>query len=85
MKQHDPPVTTDKAELGPGIPRPNEPRPNELWDTSKPLDAEEKAELERRKRAAELQGTPIKPIDVPTERAELEALREMGNAPVELH
>ncbi|PMD24446.1 hypothetical protein NA56DRAFT_745857 [Hyaloscypha hepaticicola] len=60
----------DKPELGPGIPR-----RSEMEDTSLPLDDEEKAELERRRRAAELEGSPISPVEVPTERAELEALR----------
>jgi hypothetical protein len=55
-----------------------------MEDTSLPLDDEEKAELERRRRAAELEGSPISAVEVPTERAELEALRERGNAPVEM-
>jgi hypothetical protein len=69
----------DKAELGPGVPR-----RKELEDTSVPLNAKEKAELERRRRAAELEGSPISPVEIPSERAELEALREKGNAPVEM-
>jgi len=70
---------TDKAELGPGIPR-----RRELEDTSVPLNREEKTELERRRRAAELEGNSISPIEAPTERAELEALRAKGNMPVEM-
>ncbi len=69
----------DKPELGPGIPR-----RGEMEDTSLPLDDEEKAELDRRRRAAELEGSPISAVEVPSERAELEALRERGNAPVEM-
>lgn len=72
-------TTMGKAELGPGAPR-----RRELADTSIPLTVEEKAELERRRRAAELEGSPISPVEVRTERAELEALRERGNAPVEM-
>lgn len=48
------------------------------------LNDEEKAELERRRRAAELEGSPISPVEVASERAELEALRVKGNAPVEM-
>ena len=46
-KERDGPTTTDKKELGPGIPR-----WKELEDTSVPLDTAEKTEL-RRRRAAE--------------------------------
>jgi len=48
-----------------------------------PLTAEEKGELERRRRAAELSGNPIDPVELSSERAELQALREIDNAPVE--
>jgi hypothetical protein len=65
--------------LGPGILR-----RRELEDTSVALNDEEKAELERRRRAAELEGSPISPVEVASERAELEALRVKGNAPVEM-
>jgi hypothetical protein len=46
------------------------------------LTSEEKGELDRR-RAAELSGTPISSAELSSERAELQALREIGNAPVE--
>lgn len=68
----------NKPELGPGIPR-----RRELADTSVPLTSEEKGELDRRRRAAELSGTPITPVELSSERAELQTLREIGNAPVE--
>ncbi|KAN0114616.1 hypothetical protein V8E51_004160 [Hyaloscypha variabilis] len=67
-----------RSELGPGIPI-----RRELADTSVPLTAEEKDELGRRRRAAELSGAPINPIELSSERAELQVLREIGNAPVE--
>jgi len=78
-KKDDEPAIPNKAELGLGIPR-----PKELEDTSMPLNAEEKAELERKRRAAELEGNPISAVEIPTERAELEVLREKGNSPVEM-
>lgn len=56
----------------------------ELEDTSMALNAKEKTELERRRRAAELEGTPFSPVELTTERAELEVLRNRGNAPVEI-
>lgn len=58
----------NKPELGPGIPR-----RRELADTSVPLTSEEKGELDRR-RAAELSGTPISPVELSSERAELQTL-----------
>lgn len=70
---------TTKAELGPGIPR-----RRELEDTSVPLNDEEKAELERRRRTAELEGSPVSPVELPSERAQLEALRDRANMPVEM-
>ena len=70
---------TTKAELGPGIPR-----RRELEDTSVPLNDEEKAELGRRRRTAELEGSPVSPVEIPSERAQLEALRERANMPVEM-
>ncbi|KUJ11507.1 uncharacterized protein LY89DRAFT_674090 [Mollisia scopiformis] len=74
-------ITNDKAELGSGVPR-----RRELEDTSIPLNDEEKSELDRRRRAAELEAgsSPISPVETVTERAELEALRERGNAPIEM-
>jgi hypothetical protein len=48
------------------------------------LNDEERAELERRRRAAELEGSPVSPVEVVSERAELEALRVKGSAPVEM-
>ena len=63
--------------MGPGVPR-----RKELEYTSVPLNGEERAELERRKRAAELEGVAINPVEIPTERTELEALRERNIAPV---
>jgi len=68
----------NKPELGPGIPR-----PRDLADTIVHLTSEEKGELDRRRRAAELSGTPISPAELSSERAELQVLREIGNAPVE--
>jgi hypothetical protein len=47
-KERDEPTTTDKKELGAGIPR-----WEELEDTSVPWDAAEKTELRKRRRAAE--------------------------------
>jgi len=67
----------NKPELGPGIPR-----PRDLADTIVHLTSEEKGELDRM-RAAELSGTPISTAELSSERAELQALREIGNAPVE--
>lgn len=78
-EKDDEPAMTDKPELGPGSPR-----PKDLKDTGVPLNAAEKAELKRMRRAAELKGIPISPFEVPTEREELEALRERSNAPVEM-
>ena len=72
------PGVFQSSELGPGIPI-----RRELADTSVPLTAEEKGELERRRRAAELSGNPIDPVELSSERAELQALREIDNAPVE--
>jgi hypothetical protein len=78
-KKDGEPVITDRPELGPGTPR-----RKELEDTSLPLNAEEKEELERRRRAAELEGSPIGPVELPTERVELQALRDRDIAPVEM-
>lgn len=63
---------------------PETPRRKELEDTSVPLNDQENADLDRRRRAAELQGSSISPVEVPSQRAELEALREKGNAPAEM-
>ncbi len=68
----------ESSELGPGIPI-----RRELADTGVPLTADEKGELERRRRAAELGGNLVDPVELSSERAELQALREKGNAPVE--
>jgi hypothetical protein len=70
---------TDKPELGPGVPS-----QKEVEDKIAPLNVEEKAELERGRRRAELEGGLTSPVEVVIERAELEALRERGNMQVEM-
>lgn len=69
----------DKPELGPGVPT-----RKELDDTSVPLSEEEREELRWRRRAAELEGSPGILAELPTERAQLKALRERSNVPVEM-
>jgi len=64
-----------KVELGPGVPR-----RRELADTS----VQEQGELERRRRAAELSGIAVSPVELSSEREELEILREKGRMPVEM-
>jgi len=68
-----------KVELGPGVPR-----RRELADTSVSLSVEEQGELERRRRAAELSGIAVSPVELSSEREELEILREKGRMPVEM-
>ena len=68
----------ESSELGPGIPI-----RRELADTGVPLTADEKGELERRRRAAELSGNSVDPMELSSEKAELQALREIANEPVE--
>jgi len=52
---------------------------------SKPLDEEEKKELEGRRRAAELQGLEgVSPVETVSERAELEARRRVARDLFEL-
>lgn len=75
---------TDKAELGPGIPR-----RKELEATNAPPTSEEKGGLQRRRGAAELEGCSDSPVDVRGpgiigDRTELEALRHSGSVLVEM-
>ncbi|KAF8854225.1 hypothetical protein BDZ45DRAFT_747768 [Acephala macrosclerotiorum] len=73
------PVTGDKPELGAGVPRQKELAANV------PLNEAERSELERRRRAVELDSSsPLRPTDTVSERAELEALRERSTAPIEM-
>jgi hypothetical protein len=78
-KKDDEPAMTDKPALGPGSPR-----SKDLEDTGVPLNPVDKAESETRRRAAEFKDIPMSPFEVPTERAELEALSKSGNALVEI-
>jgi hypothetical protein len=69
----------DKPEMGPGVLT-----RKELDDTSVPLSTEEREELRWRRRVAELEGSPGILAELPTERAQLKALREKSNVPVEM-
>jgi hypothetical protein len=72
--------TVETAELGAGRPRGAE------LAAGEPLNDEEKAELERRRRAAELEGSlPNGPVEIGAgERVELEARRRLANNPFEI-
>jgi hypothetical protein len=60
---------------------------SEVEDLEKPLSVEEKAELQGRRRAAELQGQAVLPINElgANERVELEARRRIAREVYELH
>jgi hypothetical protein len=60
---------------------------SEVKDLEKPLSVEEKAELQGRRRAAELQGQAVLPINElgANERVELEARRRIAREVYELH
>jgi hypothetical protein len=72
--------TVDTAELGSGRPRGAE------LAAGEPLNEEEKAELESRRRTAELEGNvPNSPVEVGAgERAELESRRRLAKDMFEL-
>jgi hypothetical protein len=78
-KREEDGAVLSKVELGSGVPR-----RRELADTSVTLSVEEQGELERRRRAAELSGIAVSPVELSGQREELEILREKGRMPVEM-